>query len=70
MIKSPKRFRTAWRDGVSEARRAAHASRRAALREIEGDKVYEGQQEFLTVAVRVAREGRLSRFVYVAQKLS
>lgn len=55
---------------VSEARRAARASRRAALREIEGDKVYEGQQEFLTVAARVAREGRLSRFVYVAQKLS
>jgi len=54
---------------VAEARRAARASRRAALCEIEGDQAYDGQQEFLTVAARVAREGRLSRFVYVAQKL-
>ncbi len=51
---------------VAEARRAARASRRAALLEIEGGQVYEGQQEFLAVAARVAREGRLSRFVYVA----
>jgi cyclopropane fatty-acyl-phospholipid synthase-like methyltransferase len=51
---------------VAEARRAARASRSAALREIEGDQTYEGQQEFLAVAARVAREGRLSRFVYVA----
>jgi cyclopropane fatty-acyl-phospholipid synthase-like methyltransferase len=55
---------------VAEARRAARASRRAALREIEGDQAYDGQQEFLTIAARVAREGCLSRFVYVAQKLS
>lgn len=54
---------------VAEARRAARASRSAALREIEGDQAYDGQQEFLAVAARVAREGRLSRFVYVAQKL-
>jgi SAM-dependent methyltransferase len=53
---------------VAEARRAARASRAAALREIEGDSAYDGQQEFLTVAARVAREGRLSRYVYVAQK--
>jgi cyclopropane fatty-acyl-phospholipid synthase-like methyltransferase len=51
---------------VAEARRAARASRSAALREIEGDQAYEGQQEFLAVAARVAREGRLSRFVYVS----
>jgi hypothetical protein len=42
----------------------------AALREIEGDQAYDGQQEFLEVAARVAREGRLSRFVYVSKKLS
>lgn len=54
---------------VAEARRAARASRSAALREIEGQQAYEGQQEFLTVAARVAREGRLSRFVYVSKKL-
>jgi hypothetical protein len=55
---------------VAEARRAARASRSAALREIEGDQTYDGQQEFLAVAARVAREGRLSRFVYVSKKLS
>jgi hypothetical protein len=55
---------------VAESRRVARASRSAALREIEGDQAYEGQQEFLAVAARVAAEGRLSRFVYVSQKLS
>jgi cyclopropane fatty-acyl-phospholipid synthase-like methyltransferase len=53
---------------VAEARRAARAARSAALREIEGEQAYEGQQEFLAIAARVAREGRLSRFVYVSQK--
>ncbi len=55
---------------VAEARYAARASRSTALRGIEGDQAYEGQQEFLSVAARVAREGSLSRFVYVAKKLS
>jgi len=54
---------------VAEARHAARASRSAALREIEGDQAYDGQQEFLAVAARVAREGRLSRFVYVSKRL-
>jgi 2-polyprenyl-3-methyl-5-hydroxy-6-metoxy-1,4-benzoquinol methylase len=53
---------------VAEARLAARASKSTRLREIEGDKSYDCQQEFLTVAARVAREGRLSRFVYVSQK--
>lgn len=53
---------------VAEARRAARASRSAALREIEGDQAYDGQQEFLTVAARIAKERRLSRFVYVSKK--
>ena len=55
---------------VAEARHAARASRSIALREIEGDHAYDGQQEFLAVAARVAKEGRLSRFVYVSEKLS
>jgi cyclopropane fatty-acyl-phospholipid synthase-like methyltransferase len=55
---------------IAEARRNARASRSAALREIEGDQTYDGQQEFLAVAVRVAQEGRLSRFAYVSKKLS
>lgn len=53
---------------IAERRRAARASREAALREIEGDQTYEGQQEFFAVASRIAREGRLSRFAYVAEK--
>jgi SAM-dependent methyltransferase len=55
---------------VAERRRAARATRDAALREIEGDQTYEGQQEFFAVAARIAREGRLSRFLYVAEKPS
>ena len=55
---------------VAEARRAARASKGAILREIEGDQAYDGQQDFLAVAARVAREGRLSRFVYVSERLS
>lgn len=52
---------------VAEARRAARAKRSTGLREIEGE-AYDSQQEFLTVAAKIAREGRLSRYVYVAQK--
>jgi cyclopropane fatty-acyl-phospholipid synthase-like methyltransferase len=55
---------------VAQARHTARKSRSNALREIEGDQAYEGQQEFLAVAARVAIEGRLSRFVYVSKKLS
>jgi SAM-dependent methyltransferase len=53
---------------VAERRRATRESRNAALREIEGDQAYEGQQAFLAIAARVAEEGRLSRFVFVAEK--
>jgi hypothetical protein len=42
--------------------------RGSVLRRIEGDEMYASQQEFLTVAARIAREGRLSRYVYVAEK--
>jgi SAM-dependent methyltransferase len=55
---------------VAEARRAVRASRSAALREIEHDQAFDGQQEFLAVAARLAIERRLSRFVYVSKKLS
>jgi 2-polyprenyl-3-methyl-5-hydroxy-6-metoxy-1,4-benzoquinol methylase len=55
---------------IAERRRAARSSRSVALREIEGDQAFERQQEFLTVAACIAQEGRLSRFAYVAEKLS
>jgi ubiquinone/menaquinone biosynthesis C-methylase UbiE len=54
---------------VAEKRHAARASRSEALRRIEGDEAYDRQQEFLTVGARIAGEGRLSRFVYVAKKV-
>jgi 2-polyprenyl-3-methyl-5-hydroxy-6-metoxy-1,4-benzoquinol methylase len=53
---------------VAQARRAARAARSAALRKIEGDETYGHQQEFLEVTSRIAAEGRLSRFAYVARK--
>jgi cyclopropane fatty-acyl-phospholipid synthase-like methyltransferase len=53
---------------VAEARRAARAARSDALCEMEGKDPYEDEQEFLTVTSRLAREGRLSRFVFVAKK--
>jgi ubiquinone/menaquinone biosynthesis C-methylase UbiE len=53
---------------VADRRLSARVSRREALNVIEGQQAYEAQQEFLSVAARVAREGRLSRFVFVADK--
>jgi hypothetical protein len=53
---------------VAERRWAARASRSTALREIEGDQAYDTQQEFLASAALIAKEGRLSRFVYVFEK--
>ena len=53
---------------VAERRGTARASRSTVLREIEGDQTYEAEQEFFAVASRLAREGRLSRLVYVAEK--
>jgi 2-polyprenyl-3-methyl-5-hydroxy-6-metoxy-1,4-benzoquinol methylase len=55
---------------IAERRKAARAARALTLREIEGEGAYETQQEFLTVASRLAKEGRLSRFLFVAEKLS
>jgi SAM-dependent methyltransferase len=53
---------------VAESRRSAREKNSADLREIEGGPAYEQQQQFLAVATRVAKEGRLSRFMYVAEK--
>ncbi len=49
---------------------AARAKRAEALRQIEGDDTFDGQQRFLEVAAILARERRLSRFVYLAEKPS
>jgi hypothetical protein len=55
---------------VAEARRTVRASKAAILRELEGDRDYDSQQQFLAVAARLAEERRLCRFVYVSKKLS
>jgi ubiquinone/menaquinone biosynthesis C-methylase UbiE len=55
---------------VAERWLAARARRADSLRAIEGNETFHGQQRFLEVAARLARERRLSRFVYLAQKSS
>jgi hypothetical protein len=54
---------------VAERRWAARASPSTALREIEADQAYDTQQEFLATAALIAKEGRLSRLVYVFEKM-
>jgi 2-polyprenyl-3-methyl-5-hydroxy-6-metoxy-1,4-benzoquinol methylase len=54
---------------IAHRRRQARESHAQALQEIEGPQEYEAQQQFLTVASRVAQEGRLSRFLFVAEKV-
>ena len=49
---------------------AARAKREVALRHVEGDKSFDGQQRFFEVAARIATEQRLSRIAYVAAKTS
>ncbi len=53
---------------IAERRRRARDSRGSLLRKIEGEESYEKQQGFFEVAARIARERRLSRFLYVAEK--
>lgn len=53
---------------IAERRAKARESRSSALRQVESDAAYENQQRFLSVAAQLAREGRLSRYVYVAKK--
>jgi hypothetical protein len=53
---------------LARALYTARKSRTDLLREIEGDRSYEGQQTFLDVTARIARERRLSRFLYIAEK--
>jgi hypothetical protein len=54
---------------IAHSRGAVRAARADALRQIEGDETYEKQQRFFEVASLIARERRLSRFLYVAEKV-
>lgn len=47
---------------------AARAARQKPLRELEGDDGYHDTQEFLTMVELLARQRRLSRFVFVAER--
>ncbi|MBX3357412.1 MAG: class I SAM-dependent methyltransferase [Phycisphaeraceae bacterium] len=53
---------------AASAWQAARQVREVELRRLEGEALYRANQEFLAVAARIARERRLSRFVYVAEK--
>jgi 2-polyprenyl-3-methyl-5-hydroxy-6-metoxy-1,4-benzoquinol methylase len=53
---------------VAEKRRAARASRSIAVRQIEGDRTFEAQQNFLAMTALLAGERRLSRFAYLSEK--
>ena len=54
---------------VAGKRCAAREKRSAALREVEGDCPYEAQQQFLAMTSRLAAESRLSRFVFVSERV-
>lgn len=53
---------------IAERRKSARESRSSILRGIEGDAAYENRQKFLSMVANLAREARLSRYVYVAEK--
>ena len=55
---------------IAQNRGEARGRRADALRRIEGDEVFEKQQRFFEVAARIAKERRLSRFLYVAEKIN
>ena len=55
---------------IAEKRRSALEARSDVVRRVEGDAAFEAQQNFLAMTSRLAAEGRLSRFVFVAERSS
>ena len=55
---------------VAEKRRAAREKRSAAVQQVEGERAFAAQQNFLAMVARLAYEARLSRFVYVSEKIT
>jgi len=53
---------------VARRRHEARVNRASALKELEGAEAFEGRQRFFETAALLAREGRLSRLVYLATK--
>jgi hypothetical protein len=54
---------------VAEKRRDEREKRSAAIRQVEGNRAFAAQQSFLTMVARLAHEARLSRFVYVSERI-
>jgi SAM-dependent methyltransferase len=59
---------TASKADVARQRFEARAEYEADLRAVEGDAMFDGRQRFFDTAATLARERRLSRFVFVAEK--
>jgi SAM-dependent methyltransferase len=55
---------------IARRRHDARAARAKALTEIEGDAAFEGLQRFFDLVATLARDHRLSRFVYTAERQS
>jgi SAM-dependent methyltransferase len=53
---------------VARRRCGIRAERASALREIEGDEAFDRRQRFLDIVATMARERRISRFAYLAEK--
>jgi SAM-dependent methyltransferase len=53
---------------VARRRHDARAKHAEAVRQVEGDDAFEGRQRFFDIVATLARERRLSRFVYLAEK--
>jgi len=53
---------------VARRRHDARAKHAEAVRQVEGDEAFEGRQRFFDIVATLARERRLSRFVYLAEK--
>jgi SAM-dependent methyltransferase len=55
-------------DAVARRRFDVRAERSEALRALEGDDAFEGRQRFLVTVAKLARERRMSRFAFLAEK--
>jgi SAM-dependent methyltransferase len=55
-------------DAVARRRFDVRAERSEALRALEGDDAFEGRQRFLEMVAKLARERRVSRFAFLAEK--
>ena len=55
---------------VAEKRRAAREKRCAAVQQVEGNRAFAAQQNLLAMVARLAHDARLSRFVYVSEKIT